>query len=192
MSEANSPTCRSAAELWQEFGNHLRAFIRRRVSDEQDAEDVLQDVFLKIHEQACSVKDPERVQGWVYRIARHAVVDFYRARGRVVPTDAVSVQQAAELLADDQDSGDVHEEVLSWLQPMIEELPQKYRQALRLADIEGLSQQVVADQLGLSLSGAKSRVQRGRRQLGQLLDECCQVELGDDGRVARYRRRAES
>ena len=101
------------------------------------------------------------------------------------------MEQAAESLAGDTDPKDVHEEVLSWLEPMIEELPPKYRQALRLADVEGVPQRVVADRLGLSLSGAKSRVQRARVQLGELLDECCQVELGADGRVVESRRRAE-
>ncbi len=181
--------CRSADELWDDFGRQLRAFVRGRLPGEQDAEDVLQDVFLKIHQEACSVKNPDKVQAWVYRIARNAVADFYRDRGRRPPVEPVA--SAAESVADDTDPSDVHEEVLGWLVPMIDELPEKYGVALRLADVEGLPQREVAERLGLSLSGAKSRVQRARVRLGELLGECCQVELGA-GRVVEYRRLAEA
>ncbi len=181
--------CRSAEELWQDFGRQLRSFVRGRLPREQDVEDVLQEIFLKIHQEACSVKNPDKVQAWVYRIARNAVADFYRDRGRRPPAD-VPVESAAESVVDDAAPNDVHEEVLSWLVPMIDELPEKYGLALRLADVEGLPQREVAERLGLSLSGAKSRVQRARVQLGRLLAECCQVELGA-GRVVEYRRLAD-
>lgn len=85
-------------------------------------------------------------------------------------------------------SHDVHEEVLSWLRPMIDELPLKYRKPLLMADIEGKTQQEVAAALGLSLSGAKSRVQRGRAMLGELLQRCCAIEFGDDARAVSFHR----
>ena len=180
--------CRPADELWLEFGRRLRSFVRGRVPGEQDAEDVLQDVFLKIHQEACSVKNPDKAQAWVYRIARNAVADFYRSRGRRQLAAEVPVDQVAETLADDTDPSDVHEEVLGWLEPLIDDLPPKYGDALRLADVHGLTQREVAERLGLSLSGAKSRVQRARGKLGELLAACCQVELGAAGRVVEYRR----
>ncbi len=192
MTDPNEETgseCRSAGELWQDFGRLLGGFVRGCLPGEQDAEDVLQEVFLKIHREACSVKNPDKVQAWVYRIARNAVADFYRDRGRRPPGE-VAVESAAESVADDTAPNDVHEEVLGWLVPMIDELPEKYGLALRLADVEGLPQREVAERLGLSLSGAKSRVQRARIQLGELLAECCQVELGA-GRVIEYRRLAD-
>ena len=192
MTEPHDQTgsrCRPADELWQDFGRQLRGFVRRRMPGEQDAEDVLQEVFLKIHQEACSVKNPDKVQAWVYRIARNAVADFYRDRGRRPPGD-VTVESAAESVVDETAPNDVHEEVLGWLVPMIDELPEKYGLPLRLADVEGLPQRKVAERLGLSLSGAKSRVQRARVQLGELLAQCCQVELGA-GRVVEYRRLAD-
>lgn len=187
--EETEADCRSADELWQDFGRQLRGFVRNRLPGQQDAEDVLQEIFLKIHQEACSVQNPDKVQAWVYRIARNAVADFYRDRGRQPPTD-VAVESAAETVADDTAPNDIHEEVLGWLVPMIDGLPEKYGTALRLADVEGLPQREVAERLGISLSGAKSRVQRARNQLGKLLAECCQVELGA-GRVVEYRRLAD-
>ena len=183
-----TPSCRSAEDLWQELGGRIKAFIRQRIDHQQDVEDLLQEVFLKIHQEACSVKDREKAQAWVYRIARNTVVDHYRAKGRGPRAGELPLELAEQSPADEIDAGDVHEEVLSWLEPMIQNLPSKYSQALRLADIEGLTQQQVADRLGLSLSGAKSRVQRARVQLGEMLQACCRIELGMDGRVVEYRR----
>lgn len=69
---------------------------------------------------------------------------------------------------------------------MLNYLPEKYRKAVRLADLEGMTQAQLADHLGLSLSGAKSRVQRGREQLKALLTECCKFEFDCRGQIIDY------
>lgn len=185
--DATEKDCPDAAVLWQEFRAKLHAFLRRRLPRVEDVEDVLQEVFLKIHRERCQLTEGELVEAWIYRIARHAVADFYRARTRR-PGDQPSSEDVDVLLADwpEEASGDVHEVVLGWLEPMVEALPDKYRDALRWADFDGLTQQEVAERLGLSLSGAKSRVQRARNQLGELISDCCILEFGGDGRVVGY------
>ena len=69
---------------------------------------------------------------------------------------------------------------------MIERLSGEYRQAVILVDLEGLAQHEAAAQLGLSLSGMKSRVQRGRRQLKGMLEACCTIELDQRRGVLDY------
>ena len=180
--------------LWKEFSDHVRNFIRQRVSDESDAEDVLQDIFIRIHNGIGSLKNEERVESWVFSIARHALADYYRSKNKKKttpssneleePTDDVNFN-----INEFEGEHDVHEEVLSWLIPMIDELPKKYRIPLKMADVEGKTQQEVADHLDLSLSGAKSRVQRGRDKLGEVLAACCEVEFGEEGRAVAYRKR---
>lgn len=183
------------AEMWARFHNDLLAFLVRRLPSRADAQDVLQDVFVRIHEAAGHLEHPARVQAWVFSIARRAVADFYRTRGRRLdagPAEAAdepSVEPTSMSLASHRGAHDVHDEVLSWLAPLVEALPDTYREAVRLADLEGLTQQAVADRLGLSLSGAKSRVQRGRAMLGEFLRACCEVEFGPDGRAIEYRPR---
>ena len=179
--------------LWKEFSGHIRNFIRQRVSDENDAEDVLQDIFMRIHNGIGSLKNEERVESWVFSIARRALSDYYRSRNRKKTTPA---SNEIEEPADDvnfnvnefEGEHDVHEEVLSWLIPMIDELPEKYSKPLKMADVDGKTQQQVADQLELSLSGAKSRVQRAREKLGEVLAACCKVEFGEEGRAVAYRK----
>ncbi|MGK7368644.1 MAG: sigma-70 family RNA polymerase sigma factor, partial [Candidatus Halalkalibacterium sp. M3_1C_030] len=151
--------------LWKEFSGHVRNFIRQRVPDKNDAEDVLQDIFIRIHKGIGSLKNEERVESWVFSIARRALADYYRSKDRKKTTTASNeLEESADdvnfNINDFEGEHDVHEEVLSWLIPMIDELPKKYRIPLKMADVEGKTQQEVADRLDLSLSGAKSRVQR--------------------------------
>lgn len=192
----------ASRQLWRAFSDGVRAFVRRRLPTEADAEDVLQDIFLRIHEGVDRLEDADRAPAWVYTIARRAVADFYRTRRPPVdavedPPDASPVEapEPIEVLAHTTPyagAHDVHEEVLSWLRPMAEELPEMYRRPLVMADFEGYTQQEVADALGLSLPGAKSRVQRARVKLGELLRACCEIEFGREGRAVAFHRRLDA
>ncbi len=99
-------------------------------------------------------------------------MDFYRVRK---PHEELPEQLVKEELST---SEKIHKEIALALKPLIGELPEKYRRPLQLAELEGLSQQAIADQLGLSLSGAKSRVQRGRVKLREQFMKCCDIEVG--------------
>ncbi|GAA5522514.1 RNA polymerase sigma factor SigZ [Aliifodinibius salicampi] len=178
--------------LWQQFSDQVRGFIRSRVSSDQEAEDILQDIFIRIHKGIDNLRHEDRVQSWVFGIARRALVDHYRKKNRAREKPAGSDIQKEETekpvldLNEFEGEHGVHEEVLSWLIPMIDELPEKYGVPLKLADVDGKTQQEVADYLGLSLSGAKSRVQRARQKLGGVLAACCKVEFGEEGRAVAY------
>lgn len=184
--------------LWRSFRRDLLGFFVRRLPSQADAEDVLQEVFLRIQEGAARLDAVENVEAWLYTIARRAVADHYRARGRRVTSDADALDDFDETISLEPDpfdslspyrgSHDVHEEVLSWLRPMIDGLPEKYRLPLLMSDVEGKTQQEVANDLGLSLSGAKSRVQRARSLLGETLQRCCAVEFGEEGRAVAFQR----
>ncbi len=173
-------------ELWQQVHQGLRAFIAKRVGSDAEVEDILQEVFVRVHRNLDRLKEPERLVSWVFQITRHVIIDFYRAPGRrrelpVGLADAFD-GHLADLPADGEASPDPEagSELSRCLQPMLARLSEEYRQAIRLVELEGLTHQEAADRLGLSLSGMKSRVQRGRRQLKELLDHCCVIEL--DGR----------
>lgn len=181
---------------WRPFVEGLRRFVAGRVPV-QDADDVTQEVMVRLHQGAASLRDAERAESWVYGIARRAIADYYRARGTTpAAAGAEPVDElVAPVAAPDRGFGrfagghSVHEEVLSWLRPMVDELPEIYREPLLLADFEGVAQREIAERLGLTLSGAKSRVQRARALLGEHLARCCEVELDAEGRVADFRRR---
>jgi len=194
MSSSAAPA--NVEPAWAHFVDGLRAFVNRRVPA-QDAEDVAQDALLRMHQSASTLRDPRRVQAWVYAVARYTIADYYRAHRSGEVADSVELDKiadpgtgVAEKLATFNGDHSVHEEVLTWLRPIAEQLPAGYREALLLADFEGKTQRQVAAALDLSLPGAKSRVQRARRMLAAELERCCSVELGAEGRVEDFKRNA--
>lgn len=180
-------TTETVSLLWAESRNRLHSFIARRVKNDADADDILQDVFFKIHQNIDKLKDPEKIYPWVFQTSRNAIADHYRNN----KAEFTSADEDAEVFAFEPDDSSVEEEVLGWLQPMIGELPMKYRDAVRLADIEGVTQKEMAERLNISLSGAKSRVQRGREKLKELLLDCCRFEFGQSGKIVEYRQQKE-
>lgn len=170
----------------------LRAYLRRRV-DAVNVGDILGEVLLRMVQNRADLEAAKNPWGWLYRVAANAVADHYRRRavehralGRVADETATTGPDAV--------AGDVAaaDELARCLLPMIHALPATYAEALLLTDIEGLTQAAAAERLGLSLSGMKSRVQRGRRLLKQTLLRCCDVQLDRRGGVVDYRARAKA
>jgi RNA polymerase sigma-70 factor, ECF subfamily len=178
-------TTLSIEQIWDEFTAQLRRFISGRVSGEADVEDILQEVFIKIHRGLDRLGDHSRLHAWVYQITRNAITDHYRKGGRGVEATG----ELQDRIAEDEDPEGAEAEVATCLRPMAEELPEKYREALLLTDIEGLTQKELAARLDISLSGAKSRVQRAREKLKGVLLECCHLEVDRRGRVVDWESR---
>jgi RNA polymerase sigma-70 factor (ECF subfamily) len=183
--------------IWSEFGDRLRAFIARRVDSEPDADDILQDVFLRIHRHAGTVERQERLVSWLFQVTRNAIADYYRASGRrELPAGTPHDLERAEVRALDgveeldADSPAIRRELAACLGPMVGQLPPLYRDAINLVDLEGLPQREAAARAGITLSGMKSRVQRGRQALKAILHACCQVDLDVGGRVTDYQPRS--
>ena len=168
----------STETIWSQLSSDLRRFIRRRVADEHVADDLLQDTFVRIHRSLATVRSEERLIAWVLQIARNAIRDHYR-RSSVgeLPAEDEIVDETAEPL------DEMRIRASQWMPELIAQLPEDYREAVTLSEIDGLTQQEVADRLGLTLSGAKSRVQRGRVLLRKVLDQCCAFQFDHAGRV---------
>lgn len=171
----------AARGAWRELEAKLRPFIARRVRSDVDVDDIVQDVFLRMQRGLAGLRDEERFGPWVYQVARSAIVDHQRvaAKHRVVDADGSEEQP---LHADDDDRA-VEEELAGCLAPFVAMLPSPYREALTLVELEGLTQKQAAEMIGISLSGMKSRVQRGRVQLRKALEDCCHIALDARGRV---------
>lgn len=177
----------TTAQIWEACSAELRAFIARRASEPADADDILQETFIKIHNNLERLRDEERLTPWVYQITRTTIADFYR-RQRPLASLPPEESGAGRIAAGgNENANGVEEEVITWLRPMVENLPAKYRQALELAEFEGISQVELAERLSLSHSGAKSRVQRGRAMLRQQLLDCCQFDFDRRGAIIDYR-----
>ena len=170
----------TTVDVWEAFHEKLRQFILKRVDDPEDAEDILQEVFIKIHNNMDRLKDEERLPAWLYQICRNAVIDYYRARRQ---DTGISEDLAVE---EGPVEADPEAELAAGLRGMMECLPEKYRQALILTELGGMKQAELANHLNLSPSGAKSRVQRGREMLREELLACCHFEFDRRGKVIEY------
>src|SRR5690606_5915349 len=174
----NVMTANPATEtIWSQLSDDLRRFIRRRVADDHVADDLLQETFLRIHRNVDNLEESDRLAAWVYQIARNVIHDHYRAKNG-------NVSLADNDVAEENDGKDqLKASAGLWLEELIGQLPPTYQEAVRLSEIDGLPQHEVGDRLGLSVSGAKSRVQRGRAMLRDVLDQCCVFESDRQGNV---------
>ena len=119
----------NTAAIWAEVHEALRLFIAKRVADQSAAEDILQDVFLRVHRHLDRVNSPGRVVSWLYRIAHNAIVDYYRSpdRRREIPAGlAGDVDDRAPVsLSSADESGELRTELAGCLRPMIERLSER-------------------------------------------------------------------
>jgi RNA polymerase sigma-70 factor (ECF subfamily) len=171
-----------SATGWRELTVELRRFVGRRIAG-PDADDVVQEALLRIQRGLPGLKEEQRFGPWVYQVTRSAIADQQRRRGRTL--DAGRVPLAEEELAEDPPAGDVDltPALLRCLSSFIAELPSPYREAITLTELEGLTQRAAAEMLGVSLSGMKSRVQRGRARLLEMFEACCAIGQDARGRV---------
>lgn len=167
--------------IWNEYYDQLLLFILKRVPDKATAEDILQNVFLKMLTHIDSLKDSTKIKSWLYQIARNAIVDHFR-KAKKSENMAVFVSEEDKAISDD-----VMEQVESWVSPFINSLPEKYSEALILSELKGMSQKEMAVYLGISYSAAKTRVHRGRMLLKQKLTECCIFHTDKYGNIMDYK-----
>jgi len=165
--------------VWRDFGDRLHSFIARRVAPDA-VDDLLSDVFVKVHARIDTLEDETRLAPWLFQVTRNTLADHYRRR-RPSGTGLDGVEQMEA-----EDDYDAAETIAASLRELVDNLPDKYREALTMTEFDGLTQAEMAERLGLSISGAKSRVQRARGMLRDELLACCHFEFDRRGHVIDY------
>ncbi|MBX3742079.1 MAG: sigma-70 family RNA polymerase sigma factor [Akkermansiaceae bacterium] len=172
-----------------ELRNSLLRFVQSRVRDRHLAEDLTQEILLRGVTKVAGLKDQERLESWLFQIARNTIADHFRR--------AKSMDSCADDLPDNEDPcGYIAEEeavlremLSAYVRGVVEALPDIYRNALRYTDYEGHTQAELAGKEGISLSGAKSRVQRARQEVRAAVEKCCHIETDRYGTVLEVKRR---
>ena len=178
-------------QLWRRFSSDLRAFIARRVSRPEDADDILSIVFLRMAKSLDNLREQDRLLGWMYAITRNAITDYYRSapHRRELAVDSVPDNRPdGEPDADET----AEKELASCLVPMLSGLPAEQAAAVRMVDLDARTNAAAASEVGISVSGMKSRVQRGRAALQAQLHACCQISQDRTGHVHDYQPRSGS
>jgi RNA polymerase sigma-70 factor, ECF subfamily len=174
---------------WAEALRRIRTFVTNRTGDPELAADITQDVVVRSIASG-ALERVDDVTAWLYRSARNAVIDHHRTRRPSLPLPDADLWPDPDTSPDDPNAPNAAtRELAGCLQPLLHRLPVEARDALTRVDLEGQTHQQAADQLGISVSGMKSRVQRARRRLKDLVTGCCTVELDQAGAVSDYRPR---
>jgi len=179
---AKIPQVTDTRSAWDLFHAPVQRFLQNRLSNPADAEELLQETFLRLHRSRPRINGERSIRAWLFQTARNLVADHYRATRTLLP------------IADDTMDERVKPttplaELEACLNPLSANLPESYRRALRM-DLDGIPQATIARAQNLSLSGAKSRVQRARKLLQREFDRCCSFSRDEQGHLLDYRERS--
>lgn len=171
------------SQVWHQYRSNLQALLRAKVSNAADAEDLLQEIMLKTHTKLDSLRDQSNLKAWLMQIARHSITDFYRVKGK---NHSLVADLAQDHWQSDDNLPQAQQDLSLCVRPFIQALPADKAQLLTAIDLDGRSQKQLAQELGISYSGLKSRVQRARVDLRQLFESCCSLELDAQGQIMDY------
>ena len=164
--------------IWTDFHKELKAFIYNKTRNSADTDDILQEVFIKIIRNIDKVNQAENSRYYLYGIVRNAINDYFRNQKNVVDQSAIEEKITEE---EEQSLNTTIAECC--IKPFINKLPDNYRDALLITEFQDVSQKELAEKLNISYSGAKSRVQRGKVKLKELLVQCCSYKSDSYGNI---------
>ncbi len=152
--------------IWRTHHDQLLAFISKRIKNPHDAEDILQEVFIKILSKIGTLRDSSKLQSWIYQMTRNAIIDYIRRK---------KYQELEAEISDIEDETDetAMKEATGWIGYYVDALPENYREAVVLYEMKGQSQKEIAEKMGISYVNVRSRIQRGRQLLKKNLTDCC-------------------
>lgn len=169
------PECAKVAPVFLDYKEHLHRYILSRVRDQGLAEEILSQVMLKIYNSCDKLEGVNNTQAWMVTIARNAIMDHFRMEAKNVKMEV----EEATITADP--TATLEKSLAECVEPMIMRLPEIYREPLLAHELKGISQKSLAAQYGMSDSGMKSRIQRGRKLLKEEFLACCHIEIGANG-----------
>lgn len=167
---------RCVTEAWERHEAELRRFLRHRTGSDAEADDLLQEVFVRVLRQPKGLCGIDNRRAWLYHAARNLLIDRLRLTKAQVPLPD-------DLAAAADDAPPPVDGLAQCLPRALAELSPQDREAITLCDIGGMTQQDYAGRLGLSLPAAKSRVQRARVRLKAHLTLACQIKFDAAGQV---------
>lgn len=166
--------------LWQEHKNELRNFILKRVKDHDLANDILQEVLMKVYNFCISKSGVRNIRSWLFQIAQNTITDHHRKHTKFTDLDKITVLE-------NEDQNSAFSEATNYILPMLDFLPKEYAIPLKLADIDNMKQAEIAQKLNLGLSATKSRIQRARQLLKAEFITCCNFETDKQGNLISFK-----
>jgi len=168
----------------KEYSSQLKNFLSSRMKNKSDVDDVLQEILIKTFRHFKSIKESDKFKSWLYKTARTTLVDYYRRSGKY------SSEEIHDIEDEQEESEDVKTKLSKCLKPFLDNLPEKYREPLLAVELQNISQKDLAKKMGISYSGMKSKVQRGRQMLHQQYKDCCDFKVDVRGGILSFKSKA--
>ena len=166
-------------EVWNDMNDRLTNFVNGKVKDSELTKDIVQDVFLKVFSKSDTLKNKDKLVSWIYQITRNEIINHFRNVNFYNPSIEIEEEEINEIK--------LTSELAECVRPVIDSLPEKYKEALILSDIENIPQKEIAERLNISYSGLKSRVQRAREMLKSTCEQCCDISTDAYGDILDYK-----
>jgi RNA polymerase sigma-70 factor, ECF subfamily len=165
-------------EIWEEYKSSLLGYIQKRVDNNDDAKDILQDVLLKSYQFCSKGKTVLHLKSWLYKITQNTIIDYYKKANKNIPFDIDPVYEESEQ--------SLIGEASEYIKVLLKLLPDEYAIPLYMCDLEEIDQKTISQKLNLTLPNTKSRIQRGRVKLKERFLECCIVAFDDKGEMVSF------
>lgn len=169
--------------VWREYRSSIKRFLHSKINDDDEVDELLQQILIKTYENLDTVKSHSKIKSWLFQIANHAIIDFYRARAK---RQSLTEQD----LWYQQEAPNVKENLSACIAPFIDALPQEQRQLLTDIEVNGQSQKAYAKQHQIPYSTLKSRVTKARSLLKSQFENCCSFELDAQGNLHEYHQKS--
>ena len=173
------------AEIWSEYRASLKSFLHSKVSSPDEVDDLLQEIMIKIYENLSTVKSEGSIKSWLFQVANHTIIDFYRKRAKFnkLPNEEFWYREKND---------DIEQSLSQCVIPFINALSVESAELLRAIDLKGQSQVSYAKEHGIRYSTLKSRVQKARRELRNLFSHCCHFTFDSRGNITDFEEKSGS
>ena len=165
--------------IWQGYNRSLKSFLHSKVANQADVDDLLQDILIKTHNNLHTLKDAKNAKAWLFQIANRTIIDFYRQ-------SSTPKQLSADDLWYNQSDDGIRADLERCIEPFMKALPDGSAKLLIAVDLEGKAQKELAEEMDISYSTLKSRVQKSRLQLLKLFEDCCHFTFDCRGNISGY------
>lgn len=158
----------------------LFLYINKRVKSKIDSQDLTQEVFYKLSKS--NNDNIENIKSWVYTIAKNSIIDYYRKKKHYT-LDMENVE-----FQEEYSDKDAINELSNCIAPFINKLPSDYSEIMKLSELENVPQKEIAKRLNVNYTTLRSKIQRGRIKLKNLISECCTVVQAGNGGIIDYKK----
>ena len=167
----------STYEIWKKMGDEIYFFILKRVKDKNIANDVFQEVFLKIHANIGSLQQEGKLKSWAFQIVRNEIANYFNKENKYIDFEE------NKYIDFEENKAEINEEIINYccFDEFLNELSHPYKEVMELVYVEGKKQGEVSEILGITLANVKIRIKRAKESLKQKLQECCHYEVDKEG-----------